>query len=84
MKLSQIDIDGLSKWDDYSKAITETMAVSNLADAPWTVILSDDKLRARIAAIQTVLLAMDYPGRDKAKIGVIDARICGGPSMIHV
>ena len=82
-KLSQIDIDGLSKWDDYSKAIAETMAVSNLAYAPWTVILSDDKLRARIAAIQTVLLAMDYPGKDKARIGAVDAKICGGPSLVH-
>ena len=83
-KLSQIDIDGLSKWDAYSKAIAETMAVSNLTYAPWTVILSDDKLRARIAAIQTVLLAMDYPGKDKARIGAVDAKICGGPSLVHV
>ncbi len=81
-KLSQIDIDGLPKWDEYSKAIAETMAKSNLPRAPWTVILSDDKLRARIAAIQTVLLGMDYPGKDKGKIGVIDAKICGGPALM--
>ena len=81
-KLSQIDIDGLPKWDEYSKAIAETMAKSNLPRAPWTVILSDDKLRARIAAIQTVLLGMDYPGKDKAKIGVIDAKICGVPALM--
>jgi polyphosphate kinase len=81
-KLSQIDIDGLPRWDDYSKAIAETMARSNLPHSPWTVILSDDKLRARIAAIQTVLMAMDYPGKDKSRIGVIDAKICGGPKLI--
>jgi polyphosphate kinase 2 len=81
-KLSQIDIDGLSKWDDYTRAITETMRTSHFAYAPWTVILSDDKMRARIAAIQTVLNAFDYPGKDPDLIGTIDPRVCGGPSLI--
>ncbi len=81
-KLSQIDIDGLAKWKDYSAAIAETMQRSHYSYAPWTVILSDDKLRARIAAIQTVLNAMDYPGKDPGLIGAVDAKICGGPSLI--
>lgn len=81
-KLSQIDIDGLSKWREYSVAIAETMAKSHFAYAPWTVILSDDKMRARIAAIQTVLNAMDYTGKDKSVIGTVDANICGGPALI--
>ena len=49
-KLSSIDIDGLGKWDAYCDAIDETMEKSHFDYAPWTVILSDDKLRARIAA----------------------------------
>ena len=81
-KLSQIDIDGLSKWQEYSQAIAETMAKSHFSYAPWTVILSDDKQRARIAVIQTVLNAMDYAGKDKAVIGAVDANICGGPALI--
>jgi polyphosphate kinase len=81
-KLSQIDIDGLAKWKDYTAAIAETMAKSHFAHAPWTVILSDDKLRARIAAIQTVLHAMDYVGKDAGTIGAIDPKVCGGPSLI--
>ena len=80
-KLSQIDVDGLHKWKDYSEAIAETMAKSNFPFAPWTVILSDDKLRARIAAIQTILHAMDYPGKDGAVIGAVDTKICGGPAL---
>jgi polyphosphate kinase 2 len=80
-KLSQIDIDGLAKWKDYSVAIAETMAKSNFAFAPWTVILSDDKLRARIAAIQTVLNAVEYQGKDANAIGAIDGRVCGGPEL---
>ncbi len=80
-KLSSIDIDGLSKWDAYSAAIAETMQISDFKDAPWTVILSDDKLRTRIAAIQTLLHAMDYKGKDAGAIGQIDAKICGGVKL---
>lgn len=80
-KLSQIDVDGLAKWDDYCKAIDETMQKTHFKHAPWTVILSDDKKRARLAAIQTILTAVDYPGKDKAAIGKADDKICGGPKL---
>ncbi len=80
-KLSKIDVDGLAKWDDYSAAIDETMKKTSFRTAPWTVILSDDKKRARIAAIQTILSAVDYPGKDKAAVGKSDATICGGPVL---
>jgi polyphosphate kinase 2 len=80
-KLSSIDVDGLAKWDAYSAAIDETMSKTNFKRAPWTVILSDDKKRARIAAMQTILTAVDYKGRDMAAIGKIDTKICGGPNL---
>lgn len=80
-KLSPIDIDGLKKWDAYCTAIDETMERSNFAVAPWTVILSDDKKRARIAAVQTILGSVDYKGRDLAVIGTPDPAICGGPEI---
>jgi polyphosphate kinase len=82
-KLSSIDIDGLPKWDDYTAAIDETLAKTHTKTAPWTVILSDDKKRARIAAIQTVLRAVDFAGRDDKVIGKPDAAICGGPKLRH-
>jgi polyphosphate kinase 2 len=80
-KLSKIDVDGLAKWDAYCEAIDETMERSHFRHAPWTVILSDDKKRARIAAIQTILSAVDYQGKDAGAIGKIDDRICGGPKL---
>ncbi|MGL4310630.1 MAG: polyphosphate kinase 2 [Paracoccaceae bacterium] len=80
-KLSSIDIDGLPKWDEYSAAIDETLKKSHTKTAPWTAILSDDKLRARIAAIQTVLHAVDYDGKDPAVIGEPDSKICGSPKI---
>jgi polyphosphate kinase 2 len=80
-KLSQIDVDGLAKWDEYCAAIDETMERTHFKHAPWTVILSDDKKRARIAAIQTVLSAVDYAGKDPKAVGKIDGKICGGPKL---
>ena len=80
-KLSSIDIDGLGKWDEYCAAIDDTMERSCFDFAPWTVILSDDKRRARIAAIQTVLREIDFEGKDPALVGTPDPAICGGPAL---
>ena len=83
-KLSWIDIEGLKKWDAYSTAITETLSRSHKPCAPWTVVRSDDKGRARIAAIQTVLHAVDFAGKDAGLIGTPDPLICGGPDIWDV
>ena len=83
-KLSWIDVEGLKKWDEYTAAIKETLERSHSATAPWTVIRSDDKMRARIAAIQTVLSAVDYKRKDEAAIGEIDGKICGGLDVLNV
>ena len=80
-KLSSIDIDGLPKWDEYTAVIDETMEKSNFVYAPWTVILSDDKKRARLAAVQKVLTSIEYKGKDARLIGKIDDKICGGPGL---
>jgi polyphosphate kinase 2 len=80
-KLSQIDIDGLAKWDAYSAAIRETFAASHSAHAPWTVVRADDKKRARLAVIRKVLSAVDYAGKDAAVVGLPDPRIVGGPEI---
>ncbi len=83
-KLSWIDVEGLKRWDAYSEAIGETLERSHTKAAPWTVVRADDKRRARIAAIQTVLHAVDYAGKDGKAIGKVDGRICGGPDMHDV
>lgn len=80
-KLSDIDVEGLKRWDDYSKAIRETLVASDTELAPWTVVRSDDKRRARIAVIQSILRSMDYTGRDEKVIGAPDPAICGGISF---
>ena len=81
-KLSQIDIDGLAKWDDYSaRRSTRRMAKTHFVYAPWTVILSDDKMRARIAAIQTILLRCRLQRPRPQGHRQIDPQICGMPSL---
>ncbi|MEZ5779600.1 MAG: polyphosphate kinase 2 [Paracoccaceae bacterium] len=82
-KLSWIDVEGLKKWDEYTAAITETLEKTHSKIAPWTVVRGDDKKRARIAAIQTVLRSVDYAGRDFKAIGKPDPAICGGPGILN-
>ncbi len=81
-KLSWIDVEGLKKWDAYTDAIRETLAKTHSEHAPWTVVRADDKPRARIAAIQTVLGRVDYAGKCAEAIGEVDRRICGGPGIL--
>ena len=78
-KLSWIDVEGLKKWDAYSSAISETFKRSHTTLAPWTIVRSDDKKRARIAALKAVLSDIDYAG--KGNTGAADAKICGGPDI---
>ncbi|MEY8840639.1 polyphosphate kinase 2, partial [Cribrihabitans sp. XS_ASV171] len=80
-KLSPIDVDGLGKWQQYSDAIAETLTRSHSDQSPWTVIRSDDKKRARLAAIRTVLHGLDYDDKDPEALGKIDGNICGGPEI---
>jgi len=80
-KLSWIDVEGLNRWDAYSNAISETFAKSHSDIAPWTILRSDDKKRARIAALQTVLRQIDYAGKNPDVTIAPDAKICGGPDL---
>lgn len=80
-KLSAIDVKGLALWDEYTAAIEETFRRSHTPVAPWTVIRADDKYRARLAVIRTVLGAIDYAGKDEALVGRNDSKICGGPEL---
>ncbi|MFK7881944.1 polyphosphate kinase 2 [Roseobacter sp.] len=77
-KLSWIDVEGLKRWDAYSDAICDTLTRSHTETAPWTVVRSDDKRRARLNTIRTVLHALEYTRKDPQAIGKIDTTICGG------
>jgi polyphosphate kinase 2 len=80
-KLSSIDVEGLALWDAYTSAIGETLARSHMPETPWTVIMSDDKRRARLEALRTVLSGIPYAGRNMEAVGLRDAAICAGPEL---
>ena len=80
-KLSRIDVEGLHKWEAYSAAIEETLARSHTPRTPWTVIRSDDKRRARLAAIRHVLSHLDYSRKQPRAVGTCDTTIAGGPDL---
>lgn len=78
-KLSPVDIESLKKWDNYTQHIGAMFDRTDMPFAPWTVIRSDDKMRARLNAIRVVLLSVDYEGKDVEAIGEIDPLIVSRP-----
>ena len=63
-KLSPIDIQSLDKWDEYTIAKKAMFFHTDTGDAPWTVVKSDDKKRARLNCIRHFLYSLPYPDKD--------------------
>jgi polyphosphate kinase len=82
-KLSPIDLASLDKWDEYTEAKESMFFFTDLADAPWTVVKSNDKRRARIEAMRYVLRRVDYDGRDDNVVGMPDPLIVGPPPLLN-
>ena len=81
-KLSPIDIAGLELWDAYTEAKEAMFFYTDTADAPWTVIKSKDKKRARLNCMRHFLASLDYPGKDPAAVGAPDPLIVGRASHV--
>jgi len=77
-KLSPVDEVALQRWDDYSAARDLMLSTTDSAHAPWSVVLANDKRRARLNIIRTVLGAMSFQGKDEAEIGPVDPAIVLG------
>ncbi|MBF0612177.1 MAG: polyphosphate kinase 2 [Magnetococcales bacterium] len=73
-KLSPVDKESQDKWDDYTKAKEDIFYYSDTSYAPWTIIKSDDKRRARLATIKFLLNQLDYPNKNKELLDY-DARL---------
>lgn len=82
-KLSPIDMASLDKWDDYTEAKEAMFFYTDTADAPWTVIKSDCKKRARLNAMQFVLSQFDYPNKNHKAVGQPDPVIVGSAANIY-
>ncbi|MFD0841804.1 polyphosphate kinase 2 [Williamsia serinedens] len=76
-KLSPMDLASLDKWDRYTAAKEEMFAATDTDLAPWTVVKSNDKKRARVNAMRHVLSLFDYDGKDDTIVGTPDPLIVG-------
>ncbi len=82
-KLSPIDKASLDKWDDYTRAKEAMFFETDTVDAPWTVIKSDDKKRARLNAMRYVLNRVPYDNKDTDSIGTLDSLLVGRANSIY-
>ena len=76
-KLSPIDVQSLDKWDDYTEAKEAMFFYTDTADAPWTIIKSNDKKRARLACMKHFLSSLAYPEKNRQIISAPDPLIVG-------
>ena len=81
-KLSPIDEASRDKWIEYTQAKESMFFYTDTADAPWTVIKSDDKKRARLNCMQHFLARLDYPDKDTRVVHGPDPLIVGTPSQV--
>ena len=82
-KLSPVDIASLDKWDEYTEAKESMFFYTDTADAPWTVIKSDCKKRARLNTMRYVLNNLDYEGKDEEVVGIADPLLVGSAEHIY-
>ncbi|MFO1173285.1 MAG: polyphosphate kinase 2 [Hyphomicrobiaceae bacterium] len=81
-KLSPIDRQSLDKWDDYTEAKEAMFFHTDTADAPWTIIKSDDKMRARLNTMRHFLASLPYTEKDESVVGEPDPLIVGASAHV--
>ena len=81
-KLSPIDKASLDKWDDYTEAKEAMFFYTDTADAPWTIVKSDDKKRARLNCLQHFLAALPYPNKNHHVLAGPDPLIVGSSRLV--
>ncbi len=82
-KLSPVDLASLDKWEDYTKAKEAMFFETDTADAPWTVIKSDCKKRARLNAMRYVLHRLPFSNKDLTNVGSLDALLVGRAHVVY-
>ncbi|MEU5716272.1 polyphosphate kinase 2 [Streptomyces sp. NPDC020403] len=81
-KLSPTDIDSLDRWDAYTTAKIDMFRATDTQHAPWTVVKSNDKRRARLEAMRSILARIDYAAKDPDAVGRPDPLIVGAAATL--
>ncbi len=81
-KLSSTDLASLDLWDAYTEAKVDMFRATDTPYAPWTVVKSNDKRRARLEAMRHLLLRCDYAAKDEEAVGAADPRIIGAANTL--
>ena len=81
-KLSPMDIEALDKWDEYTVAKEAMFEYTDTDHAPWMVVKSNDKKRARLEAMRHILEQFDYEGKDAEIVGNPDRKIIDSPALL--
>ena len=81
-KLSPVDRASLDKWNDYTEAKEAMFFYTDTADAPWVIVKSDDKKRARLNCMQHFLSTLPYPNKDAQVVHGPDPLIVGSSSHV--
>ena len=81
-KLSPVDLASLDKWNDYTEAKEAMFFYTDTADAPWTIVKSNDKKRARLNCMRHFLASLDYPDRDDSVVLRPDPLLVGNASHV--
>ncbi len=81
-KLSPIDKASLDRWDDYTEAKEAMFFYTDTADAPWVIVKSNDKKRARLNCMRHFLSTISYPNKDAEVVGSPDPLIVGRATQV--
>lgn len=81
-KLSPIDKESQGMWAEYTEAKEAMFFYTDTADAPWTIVKSDDKKRARLNCMQHFLAELEYPDKNTHVIRGPDPLIVGSSAQV--
>ena len=74
-KLSEIDLQAQERWDDFTNTKYNMIKQTHSHNAPWTIVRSNDKQKARMESLKVILSSVDYEGRDKSLNYALDPNI---------
>lgn len=84
-KFSPIDVAGMSKWSDYTDRRDEMIEATDSDHAPWTIVRSNDKRRARIEVVRRILMSLPYTDKSSDLLGTPDGSVIGtAPELLGV